>query len=143
MWFFFSEESAYRVLTNESEGGGHVAGVPIVLKAYELHKDNAEVVESIVSLVMELSEYGEKKCWFLYKCLLKIYVVKFTINWGKINKCCNAACKYKNIPSWTYWKLWSLHLWNKIFKKLTVQHLLYILYIQLNFFSNNWIKCVE
>ena len=65
MWFFFfSEESAYRVLTNESEGGGHVAGVPIVLKAYELHKDNAEVVESIVSLVMELSEYGEKKCWF-------------------------------------------------------------------------------
>jgi hypothetical protein len=39
-----------------------VAGVPIVLKAYELHKDNAEVVESIVSLVMELSEYGEKKC---------------------------------------------------------------------------------
>lgn len=49
-------------MTNESEGGGHVAGVPIVLKAYELHKDNAEVVESIVSLVMELSEYGEKKC---------------------------------------------------------------------------------
>ena len=53
------EESAYRVLTNESEGGGHVAGVPIVLKAYELHKDNAEVVESIVSLVMELSEYDD------------------------------------------------------------------------------------
>ncbi|XP_076091936.1 uncharacterized protein LOC143063599 isoform X2 [Mytilus galloprovincialis] len=53
------EESAYRVLTNEVSTGGHVAGVPIILKAYDLHKDNAEVVESIVSLVMELSEYDD------------------------------------------------------------------------------------
>lgn len=36
-----------------------MAGVPIIMKAYELHKDNAEVVESIVSLVMELAEYGK------------------------------------------------------------------------------------
>ncbi|CAG2251306.1 STKLD1 [Mytilus edulis] len=49
----------YRVLTNEVSTGGHVAGVPIILKAYDLHKDNAEVVESIVSLVMELSEYDD------------------------------------------------------------------------------------
>ncbi|KAJ8300816.1 hypothetical protein KUTeg_022335 [Tegillarca granosa] len=53
------EESAYRVLTNEAPGGGHIPGVPKILKAYELHKDNAEVVESIVTLVMELAEYDD------------------------------------------------------------------------------------
>lgn len=98
--FLFSEESAYRVLTNEIEGGGHVAGVPIVLKAYELHKDNAEVVESIVSLVMELSEYGEKKCGVCTNVYWKYtWKYRLTVNWGKVNKCCNAACKNKNIPS--------------------------------------------
>ncbi|XP_048777734.2 serine/threonine kinase-like domain-containing protein STKLD1 isoform X2 [Ostrea edulis] len=52
------EESAYRVLTDEAPDGGHIAGVPKIIKAYELHKDNAEVVASIVTLVMELAEYG-------------------------------------------------------------------------------------
>nr|XP_034302710.1 serine/threonine kinase-like domain-containing protein STKLD1 isoform X2 [Crassostrea gigas] len=53
------EESAYRVLTDEAPDGGHIAGIPKIIKAYELHKDNAEVVASIVSLVMELAEYDE------------------------------------------------------------------------------------
>ncbi|KAL5011496.1 hypothetical protein ScPMuIL_010047 [Solemya velum] len=50
------EESSYRVLTNHGPDGKHIAGVPIIIKAYELHKDNAEVVESIVTLFMELTE---------------------------------------------------------------------------------------
>ena len=53
-----AEESAYRVLTNEGPNETHIAGVPIIINTYELHKDNAEVVESIVTLIMELAEYG-------------------------------------------------------------------------------------
>lgn len=59
----FLEESAYKVLTNEAPGGGHIAGVPKIMKAYELHKDNAEVVESVVTLLMELAEYGQY--WYI------------------------------------------------------------------------------
>ena len=55
---YISEESAYRVLTNEGPDKTHIAGVPIIINTYELHKDNAEVVESIVTLIMELAEYG-------------------------------------------------------------------------------------
>lgn len=57
--YLYTEESAYRVLTDEAPDGGHIAGIPKIIKAYELHKDNAEVVASIVSLVMELAEYGK------------------------------------------------------------------------------------
>ena len=56
------EESAYRVLTNEGPNNTHIAGVPIVIHTYDLHKDNAEVVESIVTLLMELAEYGNYFC---------------------------------------------------------------------------------
>lgn len=55
---YITEESAYRVLTNEGPDESHIAGVPIIMNTYELHKDNAEVVESIVTLIMELAEYG-------------------------------------------------------------------------------------
>lgn len=58
-YYLYIEESAYRVLTDEAPDGGHIAGIPKIIKAYELHKDNAEVVASIVSLVMELAEYGK------------------------------------------------------------------------------------
>ncbi|XP_071097519.1 serine/threonine kinase-like domain-containing protein STKLD1 [Haliotis cracherodii] len=55
------EECAYRVLT--SEGGSGAAeskdGIPVIMRAYELHKDNADVVESIVTLIMELTEYDD------------------------------------------------------------------------------------
>ena len=57
-FMLISEESAYRVLTNEGPNKTHIAGVPIIINTYELHKDNAEVVESIVTLIMELAEYG-------------------------------------------------------------------------------------
>ncbi|CAD5115316.1 unnamed protein product [Dimorphilus gyrociliatus] len=52
------EESAYRVLSNES-GGNEVRGLPLIIDAYEQHKDNAVVVENICTLFMELSEYDE------------------------------------------------------------------------------------
>ncbi|KAK3087169.1 hypothetical protein FSP39_002522 [Pinctada imbricata] len=55
------EESAYRVLNDEAPDGGHIAGIPIILKAYDLHKDNAEVVASIATVVMELAEYDDPR----------------------------------------------------------------------------------
>ncbi|KAL4218629.1 JUN phosphorylation [Mactra antiquata] len=54
-----NEESAYRVLANEGPNKTHIAGVPIIMSTYELHKDNAEVVESIVTLLMELADYDD------------------------------------------------------------------------------------
>ncbi|KAL3870906.1 hypothetical protein ACJMK2_038937 [Sinanodonta woodiana] len=53
------EESAYRVLTNEGPKGTHIPGIPIIKKTYELHRDNVEVVESIVTLFMELANYDD------------------------------------------------------------------------------------
>ena len=53
------EESAFRVLSNNKDNQPDIAGIPIILKAYSIHKDNAEVVENICILLMELLEYGE------------------------------------------------------------------------------------
>lgn len=89
MWFtdtyiyLHTEESAYRVLTDEAPDGGHIAGIPKIIKAYELHKDNAEVVASIVSLVMELAEYGRHILNLIQKDINKflfnsIYFLKYT-----------------------------------------------------------------
>lgn len=55
----FAEESAYKVLNNPQENGKSIAGIPLIIEAYNQHKDNADVVESICSLLLELSEYGE------------------------------------------------------------------------------------
>lgn len=54
-----TEECAYRVLTSDKPDDESSAGIPIIIKAYELHRDNAEVVEAIVNLIMELCEYGQ------------------------------------------------------------------------------------
>ena len=54
-----TEECAYRVLTSDRPDDDSSAGIPIIIKAYELHRDNAEVVEAIVNLIMELCEYGQ------------------------------------------------------------------------------------
>lgn len=54
-----NEECAYRVLTSDKQDDTKPAGIPIIIKAYELHRDNAEVVEAIVNLIMELSEYDD------------------------------------------------------------------------------------
>ncbi|XP_070175840.1 serine/threonine kinase-like domain-containing protein STKLD1 isoform X1 [Littorina saxatilis] len=52
-----NEECAYRVLTSDKPDDASTPGIPIIIKAYELHRDNAEVVEAIVNLIMELCEY--------------------------------------------------------------------------------------
>ncbi|KAK7477366.1 hypothetical protein BaRGS_00031384, partial [Batillaria attramentaria] len=54
-----NEECAYRVLTSDKPEDEKPAGIPIIIKAYELHRDNAEVVEAIVNLIMELCEYED------------------------------------------------------------------------------------
>ena len=50
------------MLTNEGPNNSHIQGIPIVMATYDLHKDNAEVVESIVTLLVELAEYGTTSC---------------------------------------------------------------------------------
>ena len=57
--FRLAEECAYKVLTNVKEDGSEEPGLPYVTNVYDLHKDNAEVVENIATLFMELCEYGE------------------------------------------------------------------------------------
>ncbi|KAL8600836.1 hypothetical protein ACOMHN_056494 [Nucella lapillus] len=54
-----NEECAYRVLTSDCPSDEKPAGIPIIIRAYELHRDNAEVVEAIVNLIMELCEYDD------------------------------------------------------------------------------------
>ena len=62
MWIIhicLSEESAYKVLNNPSPDGKSIAGIQIIIEAYNQHKDNAEVVENVCTLFMELTEYGK------------------------------------------------------------------------------------
>jgi len=58
-----------------------VKGIPIILKAYEIHKDNAEVVEAIVILLLELAEYDDLRTVLttrqLHETLLKEALDKF------------------------------------------------------------------
>ena len=53
----FSEESAYTVLSHVKDDV-EIQGLLIIKKAYVQHRDNAEVVETICSLLLELAEYG-------------------------------------------------------------------------------------
>ncbi|XP_064616971.1 serine/threonine kinase-like domain-containing protein STKLD1 [Liolophura sinensis] len=55
------EESAFKVLAYESRRSQEVAGLPILVGAYNVHKDNAEVVEAICTVLMELAMYDEIK----------------------------------------------------------------------------------
>ncbi|XP_069122430.1 serine/threonine kinase-like domain-containing protein STKLD1 [Argopecten irradians] len=93
----FTEESAYRVLANEATGGGHVAGIPKVMSAYELHKDNAEVVESIATLLMELAEYDDVRAELKHlnvgpKVLSEIFK-RFKDNVDIMTPCEKALCR--------------------------------------------------
>jgi len=58
-----------------------IKGIPIILKAYEMHKENAEVVEGIVSLILELAEYDDLRFVLascqLHETLLKEALEKF------------------------------------------------------------------
>lgn len=58
-YYFYIEESVYRVLIDEVLDGGYIVGISKIIKVYELYKDNVEVVVSIVLFVMELVEYGK------------------------------------------------------------------------------------
>lgn len=58
-YYFYIEESVYRVLIDEVSDGGYIVGISKIIKVYELYKDNVEVVVSIVLFVMELVEYGK------------------------------------------------------------------------------------
>ncbi|BFZ05607.1 hypothetical protein BsWGS_08646 [Bradybaena similaris] len=54
-----SEECAYEFLSGDAEDNSSPTGIPTVMEAYRLHKDNADVVESIVRLLLELSNYDD------------------------------------------------------------------------------------
>ncbi|XP_052222133.1 serine/threonine kinase-like domain-containing protein STKLD1 isoform X1 [Dreissena polymorpha] len=94
------EESAYRVLTNEGPNNTHICGVPVIMSTYELHKDNADVVESVVTLLMELAEYAEI-CFDLlaYKIMqpLKDIKKKFNMNKDIMGPCEKALEKLRNV----------------------------------------------
>ncbi|XP_052790409.1 serine/threonine kinase-like domain-containing protein STKLD1 isoform X2 [Mya arenaria] len=94
------EESAYRVLTNEGPNNTHIPGIPIVMKTYDLHKDNAEVVESIVTLLMELAEYAEicidLTSYKLSKPLQDI-MKKFNMNKNIMGPCDKALEKLRKV----------------------------------------------
>lgn len=62
-YYFYIEESVYRVLIDEVSDGGYIVGISKIIKVYELYKDNVEVVVSIVLFVMELVEYGKYLLW--------------------------------------------------------------------------------
>ncbi|CAL1533581.1 unnamed protein product [Lymnaea stagnalis] len=54
-----NEECAFRFLTSAEPDDDAPTGIPTILEAYKLHKDNAMVVEGIVRLLLELSIYDD------------------------------------------------------------------------------------
>ncbi|XP_055896937.1 serine/threonine kinase-like domain-containing protein STKLD1 isoform X2 [Biomphalaria glabrata] len=54
-----NEECAYRFLTSAQPEDEDPTGIATIFAAYELHKDNAMVVEGIVRLLVELASYDE------------------------------------------------------------------------------------
>ncbi|XP_059153576.1 serine/threonine kinase-like domain-containing protein STKLD1 isoform X2 [Physella acuta] len=54
-----NEECAFRFLTSADPDDDSPTGIPTILKAYHLHKDNALVVEAIVRLILELTSYED------------------------------------------------------------------------------------
>ncbi|BFZ20201.1 hypothetical protein BsWGS_23240 [Bradybaena similaris] len=53
------EDCAYKFIANDTTEDESPRGIPTVMKAYIVHKDNADVVESIVRLLLELSQYDD------------------------------------------------------------------------------------
>ena len=66
----FTEESAYKVLNNILSDGSSVAGIPIIISAYNEHKDNAGVVENMCTLFMELSEYSKFYALYMFSSII-------------------------------------------------------------------------
>ena len=65
-----AEECAYKVLTNLNKDGVEEPGIPYITEAYYKHRDNAEVVENICVLFMELCDYSESasRCNTVSEC---------------------------------------------------------------------------
>ena len=54
-----AEESALKVLDNESSIGPTLSGMDLLAAAFDTHKDNVAIVEAIAILVNEITQYGE------------------------------------------------------------------------------------
>lgn len=39
--------------------GTEIAGIPVVVKLYTAHRDNADIVKNLVAVVAELTEYSK------------------------------------------------------------------------------------
>lgn len=57
------------MLASDNLDDKNPTGLPILIKAYELHRDNAEVVEAIVTVIQEFCEYGTRS-----------FITSFTFN---------------------------------------------------------------
>ena len=55
----FLEESAYQMLSAPKPDGKEIAGIPVIVKLYAAHRDNADVVKNLVAMVAELTEYSK------------------------------------------------------------------------------------
>ncbi|XP_064649533.1 serine/threonine kinase-like domain-containing protein STKLD1 isoform X3 [Lineus longissimus] len=53
------EESAFKVLDCERKDGTRIQGIPKIVEAYGYQSNNAEVVENVCTLFMELVEYDD------------------------------------------------------------------------------------
>lgn len=47
------------MLTSDDLQDKRLTGIPVLIKAYQLHRDNPDIVEVIITVIMELCEYGE------------------------------------------------------------------------------------
>ncbi|XP_025112507.1 serine/threonine kinase-like domain-containing protein STKLD1 isoform X2 [Pomacea canaliculata] len=54
-----NEECAYRMLTSDDLQDKRLTGIPVLIKAYQLHRDNPDIVEAIITVIMELCEYED------------------------------------------------------------------------------------
>ncbi|CAG5119787.1 unnamed protein product, partial [Candidula unifasciata] len=53
------EDCGYRFIADDKEEDDTPGGIQTIMKAYNVHRDNADVVESIVRLLLELSQYDD------------------------------------------------------------------------------------
>ena len=56
------------MLTNLNKDGVEEPGIPYITEAFYKHMDNAEVVENICVLFMELCEYSESASRCIMSC---------------------------------------------------------------------------
>ena len=69
------------MLTNLNKDGVEEPGIPYITEAYYQHRDNAEVVENICVLFMELCDYSESTSRCIMSCpsLLAVYQLAFVV----------------------------------------------------------------